>query len=87
MKKLANECIGCRSRFCANGIVSVADNGASFNEIACPKHTDMLYKKADEVLGKNNGVQRLHVSTTGCLTRRILPDKINEMEKWRKEHD
>ena len=77
--KRSNECFKCRNRFCANGIISIIDKGESFNEIACSKHTDDLYKYADKVLGKNNGNLRLHISTTGTLSRRILKEKLLEV--------
>ncbi|WP_373750061.1 hypothetical protein [Jeotgalibaca porci] len=80
MNKISNECFKCRSRFCSTGIISVADAGERFNEIACPKHTSELYRRADEVLGRKNGVERLHISTTGTLSRRILKDKLLELE-------
>ena len=76
MSKIGNECFMCKSRFCSVGIISCADEGKSFNEIACAKHTDDLYKESDKVLGKNNGVQRLHVSTTSTLSRRILKEML-----------
>ena len=77
--KRSNECFKCRNRFCANGIITTEDNGELFNEIACPKHTGDLYDYADEVLGKNNGVYRLHISTTGTLSRRILKERLSEV--------
>ena len=39
---VSNECFKCRNRFCSNGIISIADKGEAFNEIACPKHTGDL---------------------------------------------
>ena len=77
--KPSNECFKCRNRFCANGIITTEDNGELFNEIACPKHTDDLYSYASEVIGNNNGVDRLHVGTTGTLSRRILKEKLKEV--------
>ena len=77
--KRSNECFKCRKRVCANGIISVVDKGESFNEIACSKHTDDLHDYANAVLGKNNGISRLHVSTTGTLSRRILKEQLSEM--------
>ena len=80
--KPSNECFMCRNRFCANGVISVADKGDSLNEIACQKHTDALYEKANEVLGKGNGVERLHVGTTGTLSRNLMK---SHLENWLKE--
>lgn len=77
--KPSNECFMCRNRFCSNGIISCDDNGEAFNEIACAKHTDDLYAKANEVLGNNNGIQRLHVSTTGMLSKRIMRKHLKEV--------
>ena len=77
--KRSNECFKCRNRFCANGIISTEDNGELFNEIACSKHTDDLHDYANAVLGKNNGISRLHISTTGTLSRRILKDELKEV--------
>jgi len=77
--KRSNECFKCRNRFCANGIISIIDKGESFNEIACSKHTDDLHDYANAVLGKNNGNLRLHVSTTGTLSRRMLKEKLKEV--------
>lgn len=79
--KIANECFKCKSRFCANGIISTNDFGKQFNEIACPKHVDDLYDYADEVLGSYNGVFRKHISTTGCLSRRLLVKGLEEQSK------
>jgi flagellar basal body rod protein FlgF len=75
MNKPSNECFKCKSRFCSSGIISVSDKGEKFNEIACTKHIDDLEEKADEVLGHDNGVMRLSVSTTGGLSRRILKER------------
>jgi len=75
---VSNECFKCRNRFCSNGIISVADKGEAFNEIACPKHTGDLYKYADEVLGKDNGVYRLHVSSSSILSRKMMKEKAEE---------
>ena len=77
--KRSNECFKCRNRFCANGIISTEDNGELFNEIACSKHTDDLHDYANAVLGKNNGNLRLHISTTGTLSRRILKEQLSEV--------
>ena len=79
--KRSNECFKCRNRFCANGIISVVDKGESFNEIACPKHTSELYRRADEVLGKDNGVYRLHVSSSSTLSRKMMKEKVKELEE------
>ena len=81
MNKISNECFKCRSRFCSTGIISVADAGESFNEIACPKHTSELYRRADEVLGKDNGVYRLHVSSSSTLSRKMMKEKVKELEE------
>lgn len=75
---VSNECFKCRNRFCSTGIISTDDNGEAFNEIACSKHTDDLYKQADKVLGKGNGVMRMHISSTGILSRRLLKEKLND---------
>lgn len=82
LTRVSNECFKCRSRFCSNGIISSDDDGEAFNEIACPKHTDDLYKYADEVLGSGNGVMRMHLSTSSILSRRILKeDLIKDKER------
>jgi len=75
MIKASNECFKCGNRFCSTGIISVSDKGEKFNEIACAKHTDELYETADKVLGSNNGVMRLHISTTGNLSRKLLKER------------
>lgn len=74
MSKVPNECFKCKSRFCSNGIISIEDNGKKFNEIACDKHIKDLEKKANEVLGKDNGVMRLSVSTISGLSRRTMKE-------------
>lgn len=74
-KKLANECIKCKNRFCSNGIITVDDDGLLFNEIACPKHTDFLYEEATRIIGDDNGVMRNHISSSGCLSRRIMREE------------
>lgn len=76
LTKITNECFKCKNRFCSVGIISCDDNGNAFNEVACAKHTDDLYKEADRILGKDNGVMRLHVSTTSTLSRRILKEML-----------
>lgn len=87
LTRVSNECFKCRSRFCSNGIISSDDDGEAFNEIACPKHTDDLYKYADEVLGKNNGVFRMHCSTTGTYSRRTLKESLKKQkEEWENEN-
>ena len=78
--KLSNECFMCRNRFCSNGIISCDDNGKAFNEIACAKHTDDLYAKADEVLGSKNGAKRLHISSSSVLTRKKMIQFLEEVE-------
>lgn len=79
--KIANECFECKSRFCADGIISINDFGKQFNEIACPKHVDDLYAYADEVLGSYNGVFRKHIITTGSLSRRLMVKDLVEQSK------
>lgn len=81
---VSNECFKCRSRFCSNGIISSDDDGEAFNEIACNKHVEDLEKYADEVLGKNNGVFRMHSSITGTYSRRTLKEGLRRLKK---EHE
>ncbi len=63
-KKRKDECYKCSSRSCYNRIVN-----ETFDELACSNHINDLEKYSDEVLGKNNGVYRTNISSTGKLKR------------------
>ena len=64
MKKRKDECFKCTSRSCYTKIIAYC-----YEEIACNKHLRDLEKESDLILGKGNGVQRIHQSSTGKMAR------------------
>ena len=65
-KTRPGECKFCTSRKCSTRI---ATPNMSFDEVACGRHIKDLYSLSDDMLGKNNGVMRTHISSTGSLKR------------------
>jgi hypothetical protein len=74
MKKRKDECIFCKSRSCYTRIVR--EIAPYYDEVACPEHVEQSQDRADEVLGRKNGIYRHHISSTGKLRR---GDKINDV--------
>lgn len=66
-----DQCYFCTSRKCYSRIVSVNDDGKTYDEVACPRHVHDLEMHSD-----NNapGVMKYFISSTGCLKR---GEKIN----------
>ena len=64
MEKRKDECLFCTSRSCYTKIIS-----EKYQEIACSKHISDLEKHSDEKLGSENGVKRIHQSSTGKVKR------------------
>jgi len=62
-----DQCLFCRSRSCYSRIVRKEE--PNYDEIACDKHISDLEKHSDEILGKNNGIIRTHITSTGKLRR------------------
>ena len=68
MKKKPNECFKCKSwGHCSHHVFRLEE--PYFNEIACDRHIEDLFKHADEVLGTGNGIFRTHRSSTGSVSR------------------
>lgn len=61
-----DQCAFCNSRRCYTRITSTEDNGATYDEVACSKHSEKLYKHSDEKAPK---VMKLYSSSTGTLKR------------------
>lgn len=66
--KATNECLFCGSRFCYERVVSIYDNGATYDEVACRNHIEELYKDSDEKAPK---VMKSFI--TGHLQKRKAP--------------
>ena len=72
-----NQCLFSTSRKCSTRIVSTADNGATYDEVSCSKHSEQLYKHSNEVAPK---VMKLYQSSTGNLKRgEDISDDLNEL--------
>lgn len=61
-----DQCFYCTSRKCNTRIVSTIDNGKTYDEVACIKHSADLHKHSDDVAPK---VMKLFISSTGSLKR------------------
>jgi len=61
-----NQCLFCTSRKCGTRIVSTEDNGKTYDEVACDRHSADLHKHSDIVAPK---VMKLFMSSTGVLKR------------------
>ena len=61
-----NQCLFCTSVKCNSRIVSTKDNGKTYDEVACSKHSSQLDKHSDEVAPK---VMKLFISGTGTYKR------------------
>jgi len=57
-----NQCLFCTSRKCNNRVVSLNDNGATYDEVACGRHGEELYKHSDKVAP---GVMKQFIDSTG----------------------
>jgi len=66
MKKLVNECLFCRNRFCYERVVT---NDMSYDEIACNKHVKDLHKHSDTTLP---GILKNFISSN-CVMKRGVP--------------
>jgi len=60
------QCYKCRSSKCYDRVVSSEDNGKTFDEVACSKHKDELYKYSDEVAPK---IMKWFITSTGGVKR------------------
>ena len=65
MVKRKDECLFCTSRNCFERVVST-DNGNTYDEISCIKHTKDLYKDADS---KSTKIMKNVISSTGRQKR------------------
>jgi ribosomal protein S18 len=66
MHKRKDECLFCTSRSCYERVVSSEDGGQIYDEIACPRHQNELYKHSDEKAPK---IMKHFISSTGKLRR------------------
>jgi hypothetical protein len=73
-----SKCLFCRSY--KSHLRIVTPDGV-FDEVACRKHIDDLYSYANQTLGKNNGIVRMHETSTGILFRGS-PYPALEYEIW-----
>ncbi len=64
--KRKDECLFCSSRKCYTRIVT---DDKRYDEISCGNHVIDMEKHSNNVLGRNNGVMRWHVSSTGRVRR------------------
>lgn len=65
-QKRIDECFKCSKRKCRTRIVT---NDLKYDELACDEHIRDLELHTDNVLGKNNGIMRNHISSTAQLHR------------------
>lgn len=80
MSKRKDECLFCTSRKCYTRVVSTADNGKTYDEVACSKHICDVEKNSDEVAPK---VMKLFISSTGKLERgEDISDQLKELETY-----
>lgn len=63
----ADQCKFCKSRNCHYRIVSSKDNGKTYDEVACSKHTHDLEKDSDE---KAPRVMKIFQSVCGGTVKR-----------------
>ena len=61
-----NQCLFCTSRKCNTRIVSTEDNGKTYDEVSCSRHSADLDKHSDDVAPK---VMKLFISSTGPVQR------------------
>lgn len=66
MEKRIDECLFCKSRSCRERVVSSKDGGKCYDEIACYKHGQDLYKHSDEVAPH---IMKYFISSTGKCKR------------------
>ena len=64
--KVVNECLFCKSRFCYTRVVSL---DYTYDEIACAKHVQDLYKHSDKVAPKT---VKHFISGTGIQKRGVF---------------
>ena len=67
MTKRKDECLFCSRRSCNTRIVRLVE--LKYDEIACSDHIEDLEKHSNEKLGKENGIMRDHISSTGKMKR------------------
>lgn len=74
-----NQCLFCTSRKCNTRIVSTDDNGKTYDEVACCKHSADLHKHSDTVAPK---VMKLFMSSTGVLKKgEDISANLKELER------
>lgn len=61
-----SQCLFCTSRKCHSRVVSTKDNGKTYDEVACSKHSRDLDLHSDETAP---GVMKLFISGTGTYSR------------------
>lgn len=66
MSKRKDMCLFCNSRCCYERIASLEDGGKTYDEIACRKHVDDLYRHA---YGGKDKVRMCKMSGTGKMSR------------------
>jgi len=74
MKKRIDECFKCSKRKCRTRIVTP---DMKYDELACNDHIRDLELHTDNVLGKDRGVMRHHISSTAQQHRGQFIDKRN----------
>ena len=62
-----DKCLFCKSKKCSYRVVRY--EVPRYDEVACSKHVDDLYKHVDATLGVENGIGRHYMSSTGHLSR------------------
>ena len=73
------QCLFCTSRKCYTRIVST-DNGKTYDEVACSKHTSDVEKHSDKAAPK---IMKLFMSSTGPLKRgEDISNSLKEIEKY-----
>lgn len=75
-----DQCFMCNSRSCYTRICREEDEkGAAFDEIACNLHIFDLEQYSDTILGKKNGVMRVHISGTA---RQKRGESVPKHKEW-----
>jgi hypothetical protein len=77
-----DQCLFCTNRRCYSRIVSSQDNGKTYDEVACDKHSHQLDIHSDETAQK---VVKLFISGTGTYKRGDdITTYLKEMEEQEK---
>lgn len=71
-----DQCFYCTSRRCYTRIVSSEDNGATYDEVACSRHSDALHTHSDITAP---GVMKLFISGTGREKRGVEIESMLEV--------